>query len=1024
MSRENRNEAKIEKERQVTELIDELYFNHFNFLKAGNIDETKYEFAVLGFKKDLENTDLTATDYRRAMQRLEKTIHAGNINNGWNLPLPAVPIAVRRHNQTRQQNWFLAAREAGELANSFQNFLEARSLDSLPEDDLLVCLVLASVFNSGIWQSKVLISFLRSVGEKPHFTAQLVMGEPVVLRDVLVDAVNIHTVGDDNGSYLVHRCFPDTFTLCVLRSLSTSKHILSICELLKNATEKSILKNITYFCKKYGFITFKKITTLKKLCSAGLVYAEKVSDISSAIYEAAAGNTMTAELPSSYWGEFVGGGAVLENLEILRENIENDFTKNSSKKSLHTSSVSIVQSLNQLRSAFVVKNTKKKLTSMAVIEALSQINTQYWCEALHCLHAWLLKMLHPTRGLKVSSVRRYFSEVTSEWVFHTESADLASLDENDFAQIYRTILEAVTNDQRRNYKARCLQELHDFGVKHYNWPVLTEELCHHTRSSQYVNAGYISNQLYMRILAAIANDQQLDASQKASIKLMVILAYRTGLRVGELVKLRLCDVEDSSVRTIFIVNNKIGNNKSISARRKLPLLYLLHPDEFKLFNNWCGERSALAIYADEPLFPAKEITREPFNQQKLSRYVNSVMRSLCPHLNHTFHHFRHSCLSNFQFLVEREYEILSRLVNLDVRQLTALSQKVIAHPSCAIERYWALAQFAGHACPSTSFRNYLHFNQWILSLKIAAQTTSLSKELCKNILNYSSKKVTRRLMDNGSKVIFYSALNQHVTSLFPLNDIKQMPEPIDNNSLSIGVRRTTNIMTTYKVLEQYQDDISIETLSIRFNWPTEKIQRWVDVARAIANLKTREGGFRMVKEKTERISGNLLLPATLADHEEEKYLEETVCNLRDLVKNDKSALKNIHWALRYYLSHSLISNTGIGFTERAVFCRFVDCFIPVIKPEYWRVISGVGTSNTILTDKKYSTIREAEGIFMPCTLYLRHPKETSLIAKDNGFEKYTSQILRFFMHMTAIRMLSVDDVNPGYSILSEAVSDT
>jgi hypothetical protein len=55
---------------------------------------------------------------------------------------------------------------------------------------------------------------------------------------------------------------------------------------------------------------------------------------------------------------------------------------------------------------------------------------------------------------------------------------------------------------------------------------------------------------------------------------------------------------------------------------------------------------------------------------------------------------------------------------------------------------------------------------------------------------------------------------------------------------------------------------------------------------------------------------------------------------------------------------------------------------------------------------------------------LRHPKEALLMAKDNGFEKYTSQILRFFMHMTAIRMLSVDDVNPGYSILSEAVSDT
>lgn len=1024
MSRERRVEAKIQKEKQVAELIEELLFKHFNFLKAGNIDESRYEFAVLGYKKDLENTDLTAYGYRRAIQRLEKTIVAGNIHNGWNLPLPAVPIAVRRHNQTRQHNWFIAAREAGELANNFQTFLEARPLNSLAADDLLVCLALACVFHSGIWQSKVLMSFLNSVGERPQFTAQIVMGEPVVFRDVLVDAVNIHTFGDDNGSYLIHRCFLDALTLCVLRCLVASECALNICKLLKCATEKSIFQNITSFCKRHGFIKLKRITTLRKLCSVGLGYAEKVSDISSANYEAAAGNVITAELPSSYWNEFLRAGEDQDKVDILPKNIETDFTKNSSKISLHASSVNVVLSLNQLRSAFVAKSTKNKLTSMGVVEALSQIDTQYWCEALLCLHAWLLKMLHPTRGLKVSSVRRYFSEVTTEWVFHTESIDFASLDEYDFAQIYRTILEAVTNDQRRNYKARCLQELHDFGVKHCNWPVLTEELCHHTRSSQYVNAGYISYQFYMRILAAIVKDPQLNESQKTSIKLMIILAYRTGLRVGDIVKLRVCDIEDSRVRTIFIVNNKIGNNKTIAARRKLPLLYLLHPDEFKLFNNWCGERSVLAISADEPLFPAQEVTREPFNQQRLSRYVISVMRSLCPHLNHTFHHFRHSCLSNFQFLVEREYEILSQLVNLDVRQLLALSQKIIAHPSCSIERYWSFAQFAGHACPSASFRNYLHFSQWILSLKIAAQATSLSKELCINILNYSSKKVTKRLINNGSKVVLYSALKEHVASLFPLNDIKRDLEIVDYSVLDLGVRRTTNIMTTYKVLEQYQKDISIETLSIRFNWPAEKIQKWVDVARAIANLKTKAGGLRMVKERTERKSGDMLLPAKLADHEEEKYLEDTVCKLRDRVKNDKGALKSIHWALRYYLNHSLMTNTGIGFTKRADFCRFVDSFIPAIKPEYWRVISSGRTSNSILTDQNYAAIHEAVDVYMPCTLYLRHPKEASLIAKDNGFEKYTSQILRFFMHMTAIRMLSIDDVSPNYSILSEAVSDT
>ena len=59
MSREIRHKAKIEKEQRVAELIDELHFKHFNFIRLGDVDETKYAFAMLGYKSDLENTDLS-----------------------------------------------------------------------------------------------------------------------------------------------------------------------------------------------------------------------------------------------------------------------------------------------------------------------------------------------------------------------------------------------------------------------------------------------------------------------------------------------------------------------------------------------------------------------------------------------------------------------------------------------------------------------------------------------------------------------------------------------------------------------------------------------------------------------------------------------------------------------------------------------------------------------------------------------------------------------------------------------------
>jgi integrase len=899
MSREERKERLVVKQHEMREFVHGLLYDHFDFLKRGNVDESRYTFAVLAYDKALQQTTLGVREYRKAMQVLEKYIHEGNINFGWNLSLPDVPVIVRRHQQTRQQTWFLRTREATGLAVEWAKLLESKSLDAFSADDLEAVLILSCIFMGGIGQSKVLVAFLSSLAIDAELKALEFIGERVSWRDVLVESGSIHTYENQDNTYLIHRCFIDAYTVCILRQISASSHKQNIQQSLQASTEKTLFQKVKKFCKRHEFIALSKISTLASLCSAGLVYLEKKADISSALYEAAIGNSIIAELPTPYWSalmhashtsKVLSSGEEVESAKYKKP----DFSKKDTSQAIKQSNLEVSNCLRELRQVFSAKDARKKLSPAQVLSELHLIDTRQWGQSLECLHAWLCQLLHPNRKLKVSSVRRYYSEVVNEWVYHTANMDLGALDDSDFSQIYNTILGAVLRDEKRNYKARCLQELHDFGVRNYHWPPLTEELCHHTRTSQHVNAGYISYTFYRQILDVISSDKGIEKKQNEAIRLMIVLAYRTGLRIGELVKLRLRDVEDSDARTLFVVNNKFGNNKSLSARRKLPLVYLLHPDELQMFNTWCGDRSALESFRDELLFPASELTREPFNPQKLSQYVNSVMRALSPALNYTFHHFRHTCLSNLQWLIEREFDFLSGLVNLDVKQLIQLSQKIIGHPSYSIERYWALASFAGHSSPATTFRNYLHFNQWILSRKIMSQSATLSKKLCENLLGYGPKKVTRRLMD-GNINVNYSVFHQHVMSLLSVADVIVSPKGVSLGDFGGNEKRVTDTLLTYKILEEYQSGIDVCTLAIRYNIDEQKIYRWIDSAAAIANLKTREGGFRLVQADAGGVAVGSLLPARITDRNELVFLDNTILALRNKVRESESALNEFKW---------------------------------------------------------------------------------------------------------------------------------
>lgn len=122
-----------------------------------------------------------------------------------------------------------------------------------------------------------------------------------------------------------------------------------------------------------------------------------------------------------------------------------------------------------------------------------------------------------------------------------------------------------------------LQQLHRFGTysQEHRLPDGVEPLASNG-AVMLIRARTIPHTKLADIEAAIKTLCP-DYGLAAVISLAVRVAYRAGLRRGEITKLRLCDVEPSPEHTLFIVENYLGPNKTSAARRQIPLATLLVP---------------------------------------------------------------------------------------------------------------------------------------------------------------------------------------------------------------------------------------------------------------------------------------------------------------------------------------------------------------------------------------------------------------------------------------------------------------
>src|SRR5690606_32054280 len=324
---------------------------------------------------------------------------------------------------------------------------------------------------------------------------------------------------------------------------------------------------------------------------------------------------------------------------------------------------------------------------------------------------------------------------------------------------------------------------------------------------------------------------------------ILFVAYRTGIRIGELQKLKFRDIELShklwyQTRTVEFTDelwfqirpNKKGNNKSPSAIRRVPVGILLtkHEKEYLLTflknkYNLSGKNRNALVFSH---FMSPTL---PFSNSQLSECIYNHLNAYLK-LPVKFHDLRHSALTRLHAIQENSTKLIKLLSNYSDEEVIKI-QSFLNHES--ENSIWQIAGLAGHSSPEQTFTSYLHSTDQLLSSSLD-KTMVLDKELIIKLSGHTQNKITKlfnenQWLDNEIKIEKLKPFLKKQLSRFSKTVSEYLGEnlidPPDMNFKLIS--NSKNPSVTQVVLSRFKIGMTAWDLSLEFGIDETTIERWL-----------------------------------------------------------------------------------------------------------------------------------------------------------------------------------------------------
>jgi len=901
---EARKKKRDEKTNRIKRFSEQLFHEAFESINSCP-EQDEFELRWMRML-DVCVERLTSTD---ALKIAHDTLQSCVTRKGWKVFIPTFLHSRKLPAQMRTQKWHA---QAWLIYDSYQRWRyeeETQTNSHMLFADMLISLI----FESGQCDVNVILAFARQL--KSNSLKIRTFYSQIYVTLELIDCELNTNVYRDGEAFTQYQCYIHPCTLGRLRHWDKTGSV-------KGLPDKSadILRCISLRLKETKRIS----KSLKQFSECSIYTIEQDRYLSQALAEYRVGRIQAYSLPAE----------IISRLEtgVVNKCHVREFTSGFNIRGKGANTARVRRKCNddnvvsQIRACLNTKEVDKKVSSLTVrkrLEALLDDNDVSL--AAETLVKWLIIK---SETCVPSSMTRYFSAVAQRWLYLNSAFELAELDSNDIADIYTDFISTMERPTSRRYFAKRLAEVHQVAVNHQSLALVSSTVFQTGRVTAHTCSAYVDEFLFEAMLKQIVCLRDISDVEKVALQVFCVVSFRAGLRISEVQKLRIMDVEDSPEGWIKVRNNKFGNNKSVHSTRKVPLFLLLTTKERKLVSGYIKLRRQLTKSKYSALFQIG-YQNQLVSAHQISNCVSSMLRELSGISYLVFHHLRHSALSRLQLVLElgEDSTNLENLLPYSKEQVRKIS--AILFGKTKQHKYEELAKFAGHSNINVTFEHYLHLSDWISAYKIIDVTEKIKYQQASKF--GMSKILYNRLRGNLSHLSVKQfngyLLEEYRAKNNELGKVEDVAKPNDRElkNVSFEVCRV--------VLDMYSSGYTVDDLCREYNIAIETVNLWLDNARAIKALTTRAG----VPRHFSRSRTNMLTPADICTEKERAFLSGLLNRFRTHYKTLKAHEQfDVRAQLRYILNNTCTSKSGVYFSCPKQLAKFINVLKFLLPPNLWR----------------------------------------------------------------------------------------
>lgn len=561
-----------------------------------------------------------------------------------------------------------------------------------------------------------------------------------------------------------------------------------------------------------------------------------------------------------------------------------------------------------------------------------------------------LRYIAQQQKIRHSSIYSYYTKLAETWLLHsTDFIEESNLNDH-LDVIYNRMLNGV--GKSKSQKFALLKRFHQFQQMLFNaesFPLQTEG-----QDFSSPKAEIISGKTFKHLLVQLAHYQnpRYTVHDLEMLSIVYTIAFRTGMRINEILGLRIKDVEGVQASSIWIRPYRSKKQqhllKTDSAERNLNVQILLSEEEHLKFQRYCKTRR-MAYTPNQYLFTLwNSIDR--LKPNLVTFPFQRILHVILPEHRYSFHSLRHSAANNLAMILNMNYEFVAAFTDYS-NDHYHLIRNGLLRSKTPQDCWYLLAHLLGHIEPTETFRSYIHLSYLMAGYQLRQFDPMTSSAVIQKICPTLTTPLKH------TKEVYLSHYDKHMAQLTHavlLDTVQQsslLPQKIDAHQLPehryiYGTSQSGySYLMISKILKALDQSYTPELLSQKYNFPIETLMIWQQNILRLKELKNRKNRSRFIidADKSQRI-----LPH-IETTEEKIVLEYFFKQLNQHSYNDIHILN----ALAIFEMKANISHAGLIFNSAEVRLanRFLTGIYSLFPAKYWQIALPLKISQDKLTEK-------------------------------------------------------------------------